>query len=141
MLEAEEPEDALSAISPERRRLGWLAVGCAVVVGTVVILGLFSYSIYQSHSRQNQAMLIEDMKENVLASLPPSERQRMRVEEGFDALTAANEAGRLGLLQMGRVYGVYLQASSDGSITIDEVEVLLEEIYAIVGESPTKKRL
>ena len=34
--------DSLATIPPERRRLGWLAVGCAAVIGTTVILGLFS---------------------------------------------------------------------------------------------------
>jgi hypothetical protein len=140
-LDVEPPEDSLPPISPERRRLGWLAVGCAVILGTAVILGLFSYSIYQSHSRQNHAMLIEDMKQNVLESLPPSEKQRARIEQSFDALTAVNDAGRLGLLQMGRIYGTYLQASSDGSITLDEVEVLLEEIRSVVRESPPTRRL
>ena len=138
---AEARLDSFSSIPPERRRLGWLTVGCAVILGTVVILGLFSYSIYQSHSQQNHAMLIEDMKQNVLASLPPSERQRPRVEESFNALSAVNEAGRLGLLQMGRVYGTYLQASSDGSITLDEVEVLLEEIRSVLQESLPTRRL
>jgi hypothetical protein len=140
-MEAETPLDSFSTIPPERRRLGWLTVGCAVIFGTVVILGLFSYSIYQSHSRQNHALLIEDMKQNVLASLPPSEKQRIRVEEGFDALAGVNEAGLLGFLQMFRVYGTYLQASSDGSITLDEIEILLEEIRSVVQENPPTKRL
>jgi membrane protease YdiL (CAAX protease family) len=139
--ESEPLPDSLATISPERRRLGWLAVGCAVVLGTAVILGLFSYFIYQGGSRQNHAVLIEDMKQNVLKSLPPTASQRRRVEQRFEALAAVNEAGRLGLLDMGRVYGIYLQSNSDGSITLDEIEVLLEEIDSIVEANPPTRRL
>jgi membrane protease YdiL (CAAX protease family) len=133
--------DSLATIPPERRRLGWLAVGCAAVIGTTVILGLFSYSIYQGRSRQNHAVLIEEMKQDVLRSIPPTSNQRWRIERRFEALAAVNEAGRLGLLDMGRVYGIYLQSSSDGSITLDEIEVLLEEIDSILEVNPPTRRL
>jgi membrane protease YdiL (CAAX protease family) len=139
--EIEPPQDSFAAIPPEKRRLGWLAVGCAVVLGTVVLLGLFFGLHYMGHSKDNYTVLIEDMKQDVLASLPPTASQRQRVEQRFEALAAANEAGRLGLLDMGRIYGVYLQSNSDGSITLDEIETLLDEIDAVIEVNPPPRRL
>ena len=103
-------QDHLATVSPQRRRLGWLAVGCAVVGGTVVILSLFSFSIYHTYSRELHASWIRTMKQEVLGAIPPTERSR--VEEGFDALASANEAGRLSLSQIGRLNWIYVEASS-----------------------------
>jgi hypothetical protein len=111
-------------------------------LGTVVIFGLFSYSIFLTHSRQLFASMITTMKEEVLESLPPSaDPQERRVAQSFDALSGVNRAGRLRIVQMGRLNWVYIRAISDGTITEQEVDGLLEEIRGILREATPVRRL
>lgn len=132
-------DESLSSIPLERRRLGCLAVGCAVAAGTFVILTLFTFSIYQMYSRQLNASWLRLMEEEVLASAPPTERPR--VERGFEALSSINEAGNLTLSQIVRLNWLYIDASADGAISPNEMEALLDEIQSILRESSPVKRL
>ncbi len=139
VLDLESESDSMAQIPRERRRLGWLAVGCAVIVGTLVILSLFAVSLYNIYSREIHASWIETMQMEVARLTPQSERDR--VEEGFAALSAVNERGTLNLTQIGRLNWIYIEASSDGEISGDEVDRLLAEIRSIVETESSVKRL
>jgi len=138
----EENQKSFTPISPGRRRLGWLAVGCASALGTVVIVGLFTYSIFITRSRALYDSMITTMKQEVLQSIPPSARRRTRqIEDRFDELVALNRAGHLDLLKMGRLNWIYVRAISDGTISEEEMERLLEEIVNILREATPVRRL
>jgi hypothetical protein len=131
--------DSLAKIPPERRRLGWLAVGCAIVLGTLVILSLFAISLYNIYSREIHASWIETMEQEVIRLTPQSEKDR--VEEAFQALSTINETSGLNLTQIGRLNWIYLEASSDGAFSRDEVDALLTEIRAIAQSKMPVRRL
>ncbi len=139
VLDSPSESDSMAQIPVERRRLGWLAVGCAVIVGTLVILSLFAVSLYNIYSREIHASWIETMQMEVVRLTPQSER--VRVEEGFEALSAVNERGTLDLSQIGRLNWIYIEASSDGEISKDEVDTLLAEIRSIVEAESSVKHL
>ena len=107
-----------------------------------MIVGLFTYSIFMTHSRDLYNSMITTMKQDVLQSLPPSAGRRARqIEEGFDALAGINRAGRLDLLKMGRLNWIYVKAISDRTISEEEIELLLEEIGTILREATPVRRL
>ena len=130
---------SMARVPAERRRLGWLAVGCAVSVGTLIILSLFAVSLYNIYSREIHASWIETMQLEVVRLTPESERTR--VEEGFAALSTVNEKGSLNLSQIGRLNWIYIEASSDGEISRDEVDALLTEIRSIAESESSVKQL
>ena len=130
---------SMARVPAERRRLGWLAVGCAVSVGTLIILSLFAVSLYNIYSREIHASWIETMQLEVVRLTPESERTR--VEEGFAALSTVNEKGSLNLSQIGRLNWIYIEASSDGKISRDEVDALLTEIRSIAESESSVKQL
>lgn len=132
----------LAAVEPRRRRLGWLAVGCAVTGGTVIILSLFSYTVYQAHSRTILASMVENMQQDVLRSLSPGASSRAAQIEGeFDALAEVARNGGLGFLQLGRLNWTLAKARSDGLVSGEEIDVIVEEIRSLVQESTPVRRL
>jgi membrane protease YdiL (CAAX protease family) len=132
----------LAAIAPQRRRLGWLVVGCAVAGGTIVILSLFSYTVYNAHSRTILASMIETMRQDVLRSLPPAASSRVaQIEEEFDALAEVNRNGQLGLLQLGRLNWTLAKARSDGLVSGKEIDAIVEEIRSLVLAGSPVRRL
>ena len=131
--------DSMARVPAERRRLGWLAVGCAIIVGTLIILSLFAVSLYNIYSREIHASWIETIQLEIVRLTPESERTR--VEEGFVALSTVNERGTLSLSQIGRLNWIYIEASSDGKISSDEVDTLLAEIRSIVQNESSVKHL
>jgi membrane protease YdiL (CAAX protease family) len=132
----------LATIAPQRRRLGWLAVGCAVAWGMVILVGLFAYTIYRTHSREILASVIETSREQTLGSLSPSASSRAaQIDEEFDALAAVNRGGRLGFFQILRLAGIVREARADGMVSEDEIDAILAQIRFLVREKSPVRRL
>jgi membrane protease YdiL (CAAX protease family) len=131
----------LAAVAPQRRRLGWLVVGCAAAGGTLLILSLFSYTVYQAHSPTILASMVETMQQDVLRSLSPGASSRAAgVEEEFDALAEVARNGRLGLMQLGRLNWTLAKARSDGLVSMEEIDAIVEEIRSLVrGGTPVRR--
>jgi len=122
----------------ERRNLGWLAVGCAVIGGFMVVLGLFSFPLLYAPQVRHQ--LILEMNETVVeaAGQGPLHSQ---INEEFDALLEFNDSGRLSLGDFSKVYLVYRQARSDGVITEEEIEAILAKVRLVLNENARVRRL
>jgi hypothetical protein len=102
-------------------------------------LSLFAISLYNIYSREIHASWIETMEQEVIRLTPQSEKDR--VEEAFQALSTINETSGLNLTQIGRLNWIYLEASSDGAFSRDEVDALLTEIRAIAQSKMPVRRL
>ena len=108
----------------------------------MVILSLFGLTLYKAHSRAIHASMIETMRQDVLRLLPPSDSSRAaQINEEFDALAAINRAGRLSLIQLGRLNWLLAQARSDGSVSREEIDALVEEIRSVVRAGSPVRRL
>lgn len=135
-------KDELEGIPESRRRLGWLTVGCAVIIGTAIIFGLFSWSIYLASGERAHAALVNRIEEDLLASLSPEDEDLTpSIRREFEALGAAAEAGQLSLWQILGVTWRYAQYQADGTLTRPEVETLLEEVRRLHESSTGLRRL
>ena len=132
----ERPQEV--SVPPERRRLGWLVVGCAVALGSVIVLGLFFFSLYQTNTQEVHASYIETLKLEILRDLPPSDPQRSEVEDAFEELTRFNETDGLRFMQLARLNWLYVEATTDGGLSPAEVNTIIAEIESITG---TARRL
>ncbi|MGH9323494.1 MAG: lysostaphin resistance A-like protein [Vicinamibacteria bacterium] len=134
--------EELASVPPRRRRLGWLILIAAVLVGSSVLMGLFVYSLYVSHPQAVQATLIQALSEESRHRLDPDASDRAEDLAGaFDALSAVNDAGSLSLRHLFRVARSYAETSADGSIDSEEVDTLLASIKEAIGSSTSPRRL
>jgi membrane protease YdiL (CAAX protease family) len=123
------------------RKLGWFAVGCAVFVGTLVVLGLFSLSLfYMPQARSHQ---IRAMKDMLLDAVPTQNARLDRdINEAFDALEELNRSGRLTIYQFLRLWWlVHVGAQVDGIITEQDIEAVLVEVRLILHSGARVRRL
>jgi membrane protease YdiL (CAAX protease family) len=123
------------AVSPDRRRLGWFVIGCSVAMGSVIVLGLFFFSLYQTNTRGVHASYIETLKLEILKDLPPSDSQRSEVEDAFENLAGFNETDGIGFMQLARLNWLYVQATTDGGLSPAEVDAIIAEIESITGNA------
>jgi membrane protease YdiL (CAAX protease family) len=122
-------------VSPERRRLGWFVIGCSVAMGSVIVLGLFFFSLYQTNTQEVHASYIETLKLEILKDLPPADAQRSEVEDAFETLTGFNETEGIGFMQLARLNWLYVQATTDGGLSPAEVDAIITEIESITGKA------
>ena len=86
--------------------------------------------------------MIETMRHDVLGSLPLSASPRAaQIAEEFDALAELNRNGRLSLLQIGRLNWLLAKARSDGLVSWDEIDAIVEEIRSLVRAGSPVRRL
>jgi membrane protease YdiL (CAAX protease family) len=130
----------LATVSEPKRRLGWLVVVAAVLIGTSVLLGLFVYSNYLLNPRGFHAAIIEALDQEATRQLAPEASDRAPdLEAGFKALTELNEAGNLEWSELFRVLVAYADASADGTIDSADVDSVLAVIHDVV-EAAAKPR-
>jgi hypothetical protein len=122
-----------ATVSPDRRRLGWFVIGCAVLLGSVIVLGLFLFSLYKTNTQEVHASYIETLKLEILKDLPPSDTQRDEIEDAFDALTRFNETDGLRFMQLVRLNWIYVEATTDGGLSPGEVDDIIAEVESITG--------
>jgi membrane protease YdiL (CAAX protease family) len=135
-----EPADSAAPAEPviERKKLGWLAVGCAVTGGALVVLGLFFFSLLYSPQIRHQPIL--EMRE-ALVKATEQGPLASRITEEFDALLDFNASGRLSVPQFLRLLWIYSNARSDGRISEEEIEILLLEVRTILDAGARVRRL
>jgi hypothetical protein len=132
----------LDSVPRSRRRLGWLVVAAAVLMGTAVLLMLFVSSLYWSNPPAMQATFIETLSRETSRRLAPDATEREEdLDEAFRALSAANDAGSLGWRELWVVMRAYAERSADGSIDSDDVDALIESIREAVMGATTPRRL
>jgi hypothetical protein len=132
----------LESVPPGRRRLGWLVLAGAVLLGTTVLLSLFFSSLYLSNPPAMQATFIETLSRETSRRLDSGAMEREEDLEGaFLALSAANDAGTLGWRELWLVMRAYAEASADGTIDSDDVDALIESVRGAVMEATAPRRL
>ena len=126
---------------PGRRRLGWLVLAGAVLLGTSVLLLLFFSSLYLSNPPAMQATFIETLSREASRRLDPDAIERAEELDGaFLALSAANDAGSLGWRELWAVMRAYAEASADGSIDSEDVDALIQSIReAVIGATAPRR--
>jgi len=131
----------LESVAKSRRRLGWLVVAAAILMGTSVLLLIFFYSLYMTDPPAMQATFIETLSRETSSRLDPDSLDRAEeLGVAFRALSAANEAGNLGWRQLVRVMRAYAEISVDGTIDSDEVDALIESIGEAVITAASPRR-
>ena len=131
----------LESVAPSRRRLGWLVVAAAVLLGTAVLLSLFISSLYLSNPPAMQATFIEALSRETSQRLDPGAMGRAEdLDDAFRALSAANDAGSLGWRELWAVMRAYAETSADGTIDPDDVDALIESIREAVMGSTAPRR-
>jgi membrane protease YdiL (CAAX protease family) len=134
--------EELESVPRGRRRLGFLVIGAAVLVGSTVLLALFASSLYMSNPQGVQATFLSALSQETLSRLDPDAMARSEeLETAFDALSAANDAGGLGWRQLFRVARVYASTSADGTIDSGDVDILLEALREAVRGAISPRRL
>ena len=131
----------LESVPRSRRRLGWLVVAAAIVLGTSVLLLLFFSSIYMSNPPAMQATFIETLSREISSRLDPDAMDRAEeLDDGFRALSAANDAGTLGWRQLWGVMRAYAETIADGTVDSKDVDTLIESIReAVMGASSPRR--
>ena len=121
-----------------RRNLGWLAVGCAVIGGAVVVLGLFSFSLLYAPQLRHQPIL--EMKETLLEAAGHGPLSA-RITAELDALLEFNDSEQLSVSEFLQLMWIYSEARSDGVVTEEEIETVLREVRFILKENAPVRRL
>jgi membrane protease YdiL (CAAX protease family) len=134
--------EELQSVPRGRRRLGFLVIAAAILVGSTVLLALFASSLYMSNPQGAQATFLSALSQETLSRLDPDAMARSEeLETAFDALSAANDAGGLGWRQLFRVARVYASTSADGTIDSGDVDILLEALREAVTGTIAPRRL
>jgi len=134
--------DELASVPRERRRLGWLVVIAAVVIGMSVLSILFTVSMYTIYPQQTHAKAIELMKAESAGYLSISASERApRLAAAFDALAAVNRSGTLELRDVAEVFRIFQGVSADGEIDTAEADVLIDRIRDVVVARTRPRRL
>ncbi len=132
----------LESVSPGRRRLGWLVLAAAVLLGTTVLLLLFVSSLYLSNPPAMHATFIEALSHETTRRLDPDAMERAEdLDEAFRALSAANDARNLGWRQLWAVTRAYAETSADGTIDSNDVDAIVESIREAVMGATAPRRL
>lgn len=131
----------LESVPRGRRRLGWLVVAAAVLLGTSVLLLLFFSSVYLSNPPAMHSKYIEKWSRKTSSRLDPVAMERAEeLDDAFRALSVANDAGTLGWRQLWGVRRAYAETSADGTIDSEEVETLIESIRkAVMGATAPRR--
>ncbi len=122
----------------ERRNLGWLAVGCAVIGGAIVVLGLFSFPLLYAPQVRHQPIL--EMKETLLEAAGQGPLSA-RITAELDALLEFNDSRQLSVSEFLQLMWIYSEARSDGVVTEEEIETVLLEVRLILKENAPVRRL
>lgn len=135
-------EDEMAGVPAPRRRLGWAVVGCATLIGSFVLLGLFLTSIYFASPRERHATMIDFLRTETARQLTPESADRAsELDEAFDRLNEANEGGGVRFTDIWSILLVYANASNDGALDRDDVDDLMEAIGAVVNSNTRPQRL
>ena len=131
----------LESVPRSRRRLGWLVVAAAILLGTTVLFLLFFSSLYMTNPAAMQATFIETLSRETESRLDPDAMDRAEeLDDAFRALSAANDAGNLGWRQLLGVMRAYAETSVDRTIDSEEVDTLIESIREAVMGAASPRR-
>ncbi len=131
----------LESVPPGRRRLGFVVIAAAVVVGTSVLFVLFLSSIYMSDPAAMHRTLLDTMSREIAAQLDPDAADREEeIADAFRALAAANDSGSLGWRELFGVTRAYVETSADGTIDAKDVDALIETMRDAVTATTTPRR-
>lgn len=134
--------EELAAVPEPKRRLGWLVVVAAVLVGMSVLLGLFVYSLYFTNPRAAHAAIIEALKQEADQQLAPEASERREdLDAGFAALAELNESGNLEWSELFRVLVAYADASADGTMDSADVDSVLAVVRDVVEAAAVPRPL
>ncbi|HJS73664.1 MAG TPA: hypothetical protein VJ921_05210 [Vicinamibacteria bacterium] len=132
----------LDSVPPGRRRLGFLVIAIAVLVGASVLFLLFLSSIYFSDPPAMHRTLLDTLSREIASKLDPAAADREEeIADAFRALASANDSGNLGLRELFAVTRSYVETSADGVIDPEEVDILIESIRSAVMEATAPRRL
>ncbi|HEY7817975.1 MAG TPA: hypothetical protein VIG29_07150 [Vicinamibacteria bacterium] len=132
----------LESVPPGRRRLGFLIIAAAVLVGTSVLFLLFLSSVYFNDPQAMHRTLLETMSREISSKLDAGAMEREEeIADAFRTLDRANDSGNLGFRELLAVTRSYVEISADGTIDSGEVDTLIESIRASLLESSAPRRM
>ena len=135
-------QEELAEVPKRNRRLGWLVVVAAVLIGMSVLLGLFVYSLYFTNPRGANAAIIGALEQEATRQLSPEASERGEdLETDFDELLLLNEAETLEWSELLRILAVYAEASADGSIGTTDVDSILAVVNDVLKTAERPKTL
>ncbi len=135
-------QEELAEVPERKRRLGWLVVVAAVLVGVGVLLGLFVYSLYFTNPGAAHAAIIEALDQEATRQLAPEASERGEdLGAGFDELLTLNEAGNLEWPELFRILVAYAEASADGTIGSTDVDSILAVVNDVVNAAAVPRPL
>ena len=145
MLQLREPESLsseLDAVPAGRRRLGWIVVASAVAGGALVLLALFSTSVYYIYPQRVHGVLLQELqRQSALLLAPDAADKSEDVSSAFDALALLNESGQLEWGDVVRVTEAYGEVSRDGVLERAEADRLVEAIQSLIFDKTTARPL
>jgi membrane protease YdiL (CAAX protease family) len=134
--------EELAEIPAAKRRRGWLVVALAVSLGVAVLIGLSVYSIYLARPQAVHQAFIEALSQTCRDRLSPEAFDRTdELEDAFEALAAVNDRGSLTFRSLLEVFSVSASVSSDGTIDLEELDVLIDRIRETVRAAAAPRRL
>jgi membrane protease YdiL (CAAX protease family) len=134
--------EELAKVPPARRRLGFVIVLVAVLIGTTVLLGLFVWTAYRIRPEAMQKALIETMSQDTIARLAPEARGRENeITASFRTLEEVSATGSLDESHLFDVMRVYVEGVADGSVDSAEAESLAAAIRRAVAGAMSPQKL
>lgn len=132
----------LDAIPAGRRRLGWLIVGLSVLVGCVVLFGLFSTSVYYLYPERVHEAGIQVLHQQSQEELDVRAADKgPSLTSAFEALSALNASGQLDIMDLARVQEAFVRLRSDGTLDSGDADALVETIRQVVQDKAGAKPL
>jgi hypothetical protein len=132
----------LLSVSPGRRRLGYLVIAGAILLGTAVLLSFFVSSLYMSNPQAAEAAILEALSRSIAGQLDPDAMDRAaEIDDAFRMLTTATETSPLGWRALWALLQVTAEAGADGVIEVKEVDALLAALRDAARRATTPQRL
>lgn len=125
--------DELGAIPPSRRRLGWVVVATAIATGFLVLVALFSTSVYYVYPERFREAGIELLRQQSHRELTDEASDRApSIASAFEALSALNESGQLDIMDLAEIQNAFIELNADGGLDARDADILVETIRRVV---------
>ncbi len=128
-------------MSPGRRRLGYLVIAGAILLGTSVLLLFFFSSLYMSNPQAAEAAILEALSRSISGQLDPDAMDRAEeIGDAFRMLSTASQASALGWRELWALTRVTAETSADGTIDSTDVDTLIAALRAAATRGTAPRR-
>lgn len=132
----------LAQLSASRRRLGWLVVAGAVLIGVVVLFALFAWSVYFVDPQNAHSRGLAVLEEQITAELEPdAQAKQPQIESAFQALSILNDTGQMQWRDLASVAASYRELGADGSLDARDADAIVATIRDLVRQRTRARAL